>query len=237
MRDPALATLGELVADRPARARVFESFGLDYCCGGRRTLADACAEKGLAVADVVAALERIEPSPAETTSDWRTVSLRVLVDHIERTHHVFLRREMPRVAALLDKVVTVHGDSHPELHRVSAVYTAFQDEMYAHLSKEEYDLFPMIQRLVDGTTDRSHHGSIRGAIPVLLKEHDAAGRALAILRDLTRGFTAPPDGCGSYVALLDGLAEVERDTHEHMHEENNILFPRAIQAEASRATG
>lgn len=236
MNDLALSTLGELAADRPSRARIFESFGVDYCCGGQRTLADACAEKGIAVADVVAALEQDEAALAGSDADWRTVSLDRLVDHIESTHHVFLRREMPRVAGLLDKVVIVHGEKHPELHRVHSVYTAFQDEMYAHLSKEENVLFPLITRIADGTGGGSHCGSITNPIRVMLMEHDAAGGALAAMRELTHGFKAPPDACGSFVALLDGLAELELDTHQHIHKENNILFPRAIQAEAARGT-
>jgi regulator of cell morphogenesis and NO signaling len=233
MSDLALTTLGQLVADRPIRARVLEELGIDYCCGGQRTLADACAEKGIAAADAVAALECIEEVPPGISTDWRTAALDQLVSHIETTHHVFLRREMSGIAVLLDKVVTVHGRNHPELHQLSAKYTAFQDEMYAHLSTEDYDLFPMIRRIVDGSPEESQRGAISSSIRVLLTEHDAAGAALATMRDLTHGFRAPSDGCGSFVALLDRLAGLERDTHEHIHKENNILFPRAIEAEAA----
>lgn len=224
--------LGQLVAERPARARVLESFGLDYCCGGRRSFADACREQGLSLDRVLAELARADdaPRPPDET-DWRTSSLGALAQHIVATHHVYLRREMPRLAELFDKVTAVHGERHPELHRMERVYRALQDEMYAHLSKEENILFPMLEQLdAAGPPSAFHCGSIQNPIRVMLMEHDSAAEALHELGALSRAFTPPADACESFRALYAGLAELEADTHQHIHLENNILFPRATTA-------
>ncbi len=228
--------LGQLVAARPARARVFESFGLDYCCGGRRSLAEACTSAGVQLDQVLEELARTDeaPGPAADT-DWRRASLGDLTDHIVATPHVFLRRELPRLAQLFEKVAAVHGARHPELFRMQRVHRAFVDEMYAHLSKEENILFPMIQQLEDADPEAFHCGSIENPIRVMLMEHDSAADSLHELREASAGFQPPPDACESFSALYAGLAELEADTHRHIHLENNILFPRATDDTARGA--
>lgn len=228
MTELALTTLGDLVAESPARARALEALGLDYCCGGQRTLRQACAEKGLSEQLALAALARVDERPEPAEVDLRAMNAGALCDLIVDTHHVYLRREMPRLAALADKVASVHGANHPELVDVQRIYAAFQDEMYAHLSKEENILFPLIKRLAARDTAGGFHcGSVMNPIRVMLMEHDGAGAALQQMRDLTNGFEVPEDGCTSYAMLLSGLRELEQDTHRHIHKENNVLFLKA----------
>lgn len=223
--DP-LTTVGSLVAARPSRSRAFEQFGIDYCCGGSRTIDQACREAGIATETLASAIARIDEGPADEGPDWTRESLVALCEHLVDTHHVFLRTEMPRVAALAAKVAEVHGPNHPELVDVRDLFDAFVMEMEEHLLKEERILFPMIRQLEFGHGGEFHCGSILNPVRVMLMEHDNAGAALARFRDLTGGYVAPADACGSYLALLEGLHAIEQDTHRHIHKENNILFER-----------
>ena len=222
-------TLAAIVDANPASARVLERHQLDYCCGGRRTLEQACAERDLDPAAVLAELGALQPAAA---ADWTTMGPAQLVDHIESTHHRYLHEELPRLAALTDKVVGVHGTRHPELHRVKVTFSALRDDLEPHLMKEERVLFPMIRELADATTAPTFHcGSVANPIRMMLLEHDRAGELLAELRDITNEFQSPEDGCASYHALYGGLAEIEADTHLHVHKENNVLFPAVLALE------
>lgn len=226
-------SLGDLVTTRPATARVFERLGLDYCCHGDRSVLAACAEAGLDADEVLQELDALAPEPP---ADWATMDPAHLVDHLEQTHHAFLHRELPRLGALLDKVAAVHGLRHPELAGVVAAFGALRDDLEPHLAKEERVLFPMVRALAGDTTRRvTHTDSVRGPIAVMLAEHDRAGELLALLRERTGGYTAPDDGCASYRALYRGLAELEADTHLHVHKENHRLFPAVIALEARPA--
>lgn len=229
------STVGEIVANHPQTARVFEGLGLDYCCGGRRPLAEACAEKGLDADAVLGRLREAlaEPSPER---DWTGAGMTALADHIEQTHHEYLRRELPRLTGLLRKVVAAHGERHPEVRELSHVFNAFEQELFDHMLKEERVLFPWLRRLEAGAPRAQMPGwSVSGPVSCMMHEHDDAGAALATMRELTDGFTAPEDACGTFRALYSALAELEQDMHRHVHKENNILFPRALEAEASGA--
>ncbi len=227
-------TLAEAVNAFPQLAREFERRGLDYCCGGRSTLGEACAMTGLDPEATIAEL-----SAAATTSgsaEWTTMTADVLVDHLEATHHRYLRGEMPRVTALVDKIVSVHGARHPELVEVASCFAHVCADIEPHMVKEERMLFPMIRELVTSTGMPSFHcGSLRNPISVMLSEHDAVGSLLARLHRLTNGYTPPADGCASYAACFTAMAELEADTHLHIHKENNVLFPLVVQLEAERA--
>ena len=227
--------VGQLVAEDPRRARLFERLGIDYCCGGRAPLDRACREKGL---DVTAVLRQLEAGEARSRYDdhesfaGTTATMRELIDHIVMRHHAYLLREMPRLAALADRVVDAHGARHPELHEVRDVFETLRDELRFHMLKEEKILFPIIERLEAAIEmPELHPGRVGNPIEVMEHEHDDAGSALARLRELTDGYTPPGDACPTYQALLSGLAELEADLHAHIHEENNILFPRARAAE------
>ncbi|WP_421117951.1 iron-sulfur cluster repair di-iron protein [Aquihabitans daechungensis] len=225
-------SLADLVGTAPDAARVLESFGLDYCCGGQRTLADACTARGVSPEAVLDALAALEPQPLP---DWATMGPAALVDHLEQTHHAYLHVEMPRLSALAEKVAGVHGARHPELLDVRRSYEAIRSDLEPHLAKEERVLFPMIRELAAASSapepPRFHCGSLQNPIAVMLREHDDVGDQLAELRRLTDDFRVPADGCASYRALYEGLAALEADTHQHVHKENNLLFPAVVALE------
>jgi regulator of cell morphogenesis and NO signaling len=232
-------TVGQLVAERPGRSRVFEALGIDYCCGGKLPLEAACRARGL---DVRATIDRLEGEDAAqggaSAQVGAAMSLAELADHIEREHHDRLRAELPRLLRLAQKVEHAHGTRDERLHKVRAVLADFTTEMFQHMLKEERVLFPMIRALEHaGAATPGPRGSVARPIAQMEAEHDHAGGALASLRDLTDGFTPPAGACNSYRALLDGLAELERDTHQHVHKENNLLFPGAARLEQTLRPG
>jgi regulator of cell morphogenesis and NO signaling len=234
-RFDAGATLGDLVTALPGAARVLERHGLDYCCGGTATLGAACEDAGIDVADVLTELHRLDAGPAP---DWVGMSAAELVSHIVATHHTYLRAELPRLGALAAKVADVHGERHPELHDVRRTFEALRADLIPHMVKEERVLFPAVAELETATSmPWFPFGTTSGPISVMLREHDAAGELLERLRSLTDGYRAPADGCGSYRALYDGLAELEVDTHMHVHKENNVLFLAVARMERSLAPG
>lgn len=228
--DPT-TTLGELVVAQPALARVFERLGLDYCCGGRQTLATACARRGLDVATVTAMLEgtmaALGAAPAEI--DPAALTLTALADHIETTHHAYVRAELPRLLELAERVARKHAGRDPRLADVLHTTVMLADEMTSHMAKEELVLFPFVRQLDAGTAEGGFHcGSIADPIRQMEAEHETAGGMLARLRELTDGFTPDAESCNSHRALLAGLSEFEADLHRHVHKENNLLFPRAL---------
>ena len=226
-------TVGELVREVPGRARVFESLKIDYCCGGKLPLADACAQKGL---DPNSVIQRIQESDAQQaggkTVDADAMSLTALADHIEETHHAYLKDELPRLDAMTEKVARVHGDKEPRLATVRRAFVALKNELEPHMMKEERILFPMVRQL-EASAERSefHCGSIANPIRQMEHEHDQAGNALAILREATDDFVPPAWACNTYRAMLDALEHLESDMHQHVHKENNVLFPKALKLE------
>ena len=222
-------TLAEIASAVPASARVLESFDLDYCCGGHRPLGDACSGAGVDPATVLDALSNVAPQPAP---EWGSMDPTELVDHLEATHHAYLHTELERLDALAEKVVGVHARNHAELIEIRAVYASLRAELEPHLVKEERALFPMIRELAASSVAPSFHcGSVQNPISVMMREHDRAGELLATLHTATNAYQAPADGCASYRAFYDGLAELETDTHLHVHKENNLLFPAVVALE------
>lgn len=224
---PATATLGDLVTDDPRRARVLESFGLDYCCGGQQTLGQACTSAGLDSGRVAAALALPDPEPAP---EWQSLPVGALAAHIVGMHHRPLWQEIGPLAALLDKVHRVHGGRHPELDEVAAAYRAAIVDLQPHLLAEERILFPQLARLDEFEPQQRSAlaRSLRTPISQMLREHDLVGELFARMRGLTDGFTPPADGCASYQQLMNRLKAMEDDLHEHVHKENNVLFPRVL---------
>lgn len=222
--DPQLS-LAALVLEEPARAELFESLGFDYCCRGGRSLAEACAQRALDVDTVVEVLGVYRPSGTRDTEreyDWRDASTGELVDHIVGVHHERLRRELPRLAETLATVTRVHGPSEPELHDLARVFDGLRRELETHLGREEQVLFPGCRAL------EASESAIDGGALLEELEHDHAdvGETLLVLRDLGGGYDRAAARCGTHRALIDGLRALERDLHQHIHEENNILFPR-----------
>lgn len=233
----ATRTVGDLVAEKISRASVFDRFGLDYCCHGKVALDEACRRKGVSLDEVFGAIAADdETCPEGDEVDYASMPLAELADLIVSTHHAYLRRELPRLQGLLERVVNAHADRHPELREVATTFADFRAEMDSHQLKEEQVLFPMIRQLEAATSAPGFHcGSVQNPIRVMMHEHDSAGAALARMRELTGDFATPPDGCPTYQALMAGLAAVEHDLHRHVHKENNILFPRAVALEAQFA--
>lgn len=225
------ATIGQLVAERPLRACVLEQYGIDYCCGGQQTLEDACRKKGLSVEVVLEKLTEADGKQEQTANpDWTTASLEDLVEHILTTYHQPLRKELSRVAPLADKVARVHGDRHPEMVKVQQVFDHFKAQLELHMQKEEMVLFPGIISMekTGGPQIFGCGGGIEHPIEMMNQEHEEAGEALGALRKLTHDYMPPDDACNSYKALLCSLAQIESEMHQHVHKENNILFPRAL---------
>ncbi len=230
-------TVGSIVAARPALSRVFENAGIDYCCGGKKPLSQACRENGLDTKAILAALEQHEVAGSESYVDAASMSLTELADHIEQSHHGFLRRELPRLNQIALKVATVHGDKDARLKKVSDTLSKFAAELTSHMMKEEMILFPFIRKLDSSDAPVEFFcGTVANPIRQMEDEHQDAGDALAELRTLTDGFTPPEWACNTYRALLDGLAQLEGDMHQHVHKEDNVLFPRSLEREAALAT-
>lgn len=227
-------TVGQLVVERPARARVFERLGIDYCCGGRLPLAEACAKRGLQTEDVTRQIREDDAAgdgPGDAGRDWAAATASALADHIETTHHAMLKRELPRLAAMTARVAEVHGSRNAGLVQLRNVFEKFARELNSHMAKEERVLFPWIRVLESGADAPAGVGN---PVAQMIHEHDDAGEDLAKMRALTNDYTPPMDACGTWRATLDGLRQLEADMHQHVHKENNILFPRAMEIERAR---
>lgn len=224
--------VADLVIEQPTRARVFERFGIDYCCGGRVPLEQACADRGVPLAAVLDALaEPLVPGPEDI--DWADLPLAALVEHVVTVHHGYLRDELPPLAALVEKVSGRHGDRHPELLEVRSTFEALADELATHMVKEEQILFPACLALEQGSAGEFLFGSVGNPIAMMIHEHDVVAAALGRMRELTDDFTPPADACTSYRAMLDRIEALDLDVRRHVHEENNVLFPRALALEAA----
>jgi regulator of cell morphogenesis and NO signaling len=230
-------TIREFALEFPASVQVFEKLGIDYCCGGQKPLGEACSAAGLKLENVAAALSTLkdqQESRTESGTDWTREPLEDLIAHITGKHHVYVKQQIPAIRSLLEKVTAKHGANHPELATVDDTFSALADELTMHLMKEEQVLFPYIARAEESSMQHepappSCFGSIGNPIRMMLSEHDSAGGALRKMRQATSGYTAPEDACASFRALYALLQEFEADLHQHIHLENNILFPRAMQ--------
>jgi len=224
---PALVSdrVGDLVARRPARARLFEQLGIDYCCGGRRLLDEACRERGLDPVTVAVLMAAVDDTGSGLIEDdWGRATLVELCDHIVDVHHAYLRRELPRLSALLAKCVRAHADERPELPETRATFERLRDELELQLVAEECTVFAACRRFAAG---EPLVRGVGGALAEFEAEHTRTGALLARLSSLTRGYDSEGALCTTHRAALHALRDLAHDLHEHIHEENNILFPRA----------
>jgi regulator of cell morphogenesis and NO signaling len=233
-------TVREIALEQPTSIRVFEHYGIDYCCGGREPLAEACTASNLEVAEVLAALENAAKSSVPTTEEWSQASLENLSRHIVATHHAYVKSELPRLAVLAQKVVLRHGDTKPELPLIQAKLAQLDEELSQHLLKEEAVLFPCVVKLESALKTGSampHRcfGTVANPIAMMTAEHDTAHALIAEIHQLSNHYATPVGACPTYHAFYDGLKEFEQDLHQHIHLENNIVFPRAIQLEIRAA--
>jgi regulator of cell morphogenesis and NO signaling len=238
----AITTVGQLAVEMPGAARVFETFGIDYCCGGNRTLFDACQTATLSVDEIIVSLARaaaMEQTNAPTRK-WQEESLTALAAYIIDQHHFFTKRELKRLTELFDKVTARHGVNHPELSEAQRLFRQLKQELIPHMLKEEQVLFPYIAQMEEAVIQQCEipqpfFGAVGNPVRMMTTEHENAGELLRELRRVTNGYLAPADACASYQTLYQGLAAFEADLHEHIHLENNILFPRAIEMEGRAA--
>lgn len=231
------STVRDLAVGIPGATRIFEQLGIDYCCGGGKSLADACDRVHVPVDQVVSTLESAAQSDTDFSQNWQSESLTALTAHIVDTHHEFTRQELIRLEKLFDKVCSRHGANHPELLALRETFLHLKQDLIPHLLREEQVLFPYIERMEAAVAGRREipppfFGTVQNPVRMMAMEHDTAGDLLRELRQLSGNYTPPPDACISYQTLYQALAELEADLHQHIHLENNILFPRAIEIEA-----
>ena len=232
-------TLGQIVAKDLRKAEVFKKYGLDFCCGGRKTVKEACREKGLDVAKIEQELQDADKNPVTRPLPYGEWPVDFLADYIVNTHHSYVRKALPELKMYAAKVTQVHSDKHPELQLIQQLIAEMNTELLGHMIKEEKVLFPYIKENVKVATSsespkfESHFDIIQNPVRLMEMEHEIAGRIMQEIRQLTNDFTLPHDACATYSLLYRMLEEFESDLHLHIHLENNILFPKAIEMEKS----
>jgi regulator of cell morphogenesis and NO signaling len=229
-------TVRQLATEIPGATRLFEKVGIDYCCGGQHSLADACTTAGLRLEEVMASLQKVQSSTNRTDNNFAAMPLADLIDHIVETHHVFTTNEIHRLRHLINKVCSVHGPNHSELGLLRAVFEKLAAELGPHMLKEERVLFPYVVMLEDGLrfsrpVPAPPFVKVANPVRMMMMEHDKAGDLLKEMRQLTASYVPPADACISFRTLYQALEEFEKDLHQHIHLENNILFPKAVELE------
>jgi regulator of cell morphogenesis and NO signaling len=235
----ATKTVRDYAIEAPQTIPVFEKLGIDFCCGGNRPLDEACAAANLNLDEVLRSLETALATPPQPSErQLRAGSLAELMAHIVRTHHAFVRREIPQIESLAEKVGTKHGDNHPELLHIRSIFRGVAQELTMHMMKEESVLFPFIERMEEAVIEHQPilpppFGSIANPVRMMEQEHESAGAAFKAIREASHDYAAPADACVSFQAFYRELDAFEKDLHQHIHLENNVLFPRAIEMETS----
>lgn len=232
-------TIRDIALEAPLTTRVFEEFKIDYCCGGRVSFVEACQNAGVDPQLVQKKLESVVSSGEPVSARIEQGSPTDLIDHIVRTHHVFTRDELIRLIALMGKVARKHGEAHPELFEMADKLDILNNELLPHMAKEEMVLFPYIVELDNATTRGRiaappYFGTVRNPVRMMMFEHDAAGDILRAMRNLSSDYAIPEGACPSFVALYAGLEDLEKDLHQHIHLENNVLFEKAIELEGKQ---
>lgn len=228
--------IGDAVALNFRSAQVFEKFGIDFCCGGKKSIGEACFAKGIDADEVVSSLQNI--SGNGITADFNSWKLDFLIDYIVNNHHRYVEKMLPLIFLHSQKVAEKHGVNHPEIAAIAELFVNIKDELEVHLQKEERMLFPYIKRILEMEENDEEvpfppFGTVENPVRVMELEHEAAGKLMAEINSLSSGFTPPEDACATYKVLYQELKEFENDLHMHIHLENNILFPKAIELEKS----
>lgn len=234
MEDLKSSTLAQIVTNNYRAAIVFEQYNLDFCCKGKRTLGQACSEKGIELMDIEQALEQSGVTGSnEVTEHVLGMTPGELTVYIEQNHHRYVREEMPLIEGYLLKLATKHGERHPELVVVLSIFSDVRDELGPHMKKEEMILFPRIreaeQQTLLASASKLDNAYLGGPIHVMETEHDVAGTLMANIRNITSNYTVPADGCTTYKLCYTSLHAFEIDLHRHVHLENNVLFPKAMK--------
>ena len=235
--DLKTASIGEMVADDYRKAEVFKKFGIDFCCGGKQSLDDTCSKKGINANEVWHALNELgEPNQPHPTHDFNKWALDKLVDYILDTHHKYVKETIPQLDMYSAKVASVHGENHPEVIKIAKYYDSVANELRMHMYKEEAILFPYIVQMAEANRTGAHFsapgfGTISNPINMMEAEHEVVGETMRDIAELSNNYTPPAEACNTYRVLYAKLQEFENDLHQHIHLENNILFPAAIQLE------
>ena len=234
----AETTVRDVALNVPESTRLFEKLKIDYCCGGSQPLVEACASAGVDVGAVMEMLgEMTQPASQHAGAlDFQNASLPELIEHIVNTHHVFTKSELDRLEALTVKVIGAHGSNHPELIHLGELVKGLGADLKPHMFKEEQVLFPHIVTMTKAADQNrpcpfAPFGTMKNPVRVMMREHDMAGQILREMRALTSDYEVPPDACISYRTLYEALQTLEKDLHQHIHLENNILFPKALDLE------
>jgi regulator of cell morphogenesis and NO signaling len=238
MTDLSRATLKEIVTDDFRAAAIFERYSLDFCCRGGRTVENACVDKSVDKTSVISELQQLLLRQKPTAESFSGLSLSALIGHIVATHHAYVRKMVPVLLAHTQKVASVHGANHPEVVKIAGVFEGVANDLLAHMAKEEQVLFPYIDMLEVASERNEQHerppfGTVRNPIRMMEAEHRAAGDELYEIRTLSSNYTPPADACTTYKVTYQELQDFEVDLHQHVHLENNILFPKAVSMEAT----
>lgn len=230
----------DIALSSPGAREVLEQAGVDYCCGGGKSLHDACLTAGVSAEEILERLRENSKKVNPEAANWVSAPLSDLTRHIRDEHHQYVRAAISRIEPLLDKVNGKHGPAHPELGAIQGLFGQVGREMLMHMQKEEYVLFPYIEAMEraangSGSLEKPFFQTVRNPIQTMMKEHDAAGDLVRQIREASAGYAPPAGACTSFKALYDELKRFEADLHQHVHLENNILFPRAAEAEAAAA--
>lgn len=226
-------TVGEIVANDYRTASVFQSHGIDFCCKGGRTISEVCDIKNLAPSKIVQELLEITHSKDMSTPDYNTWPLDLLVDYVEKKHHRYIVRKSPELMQYLNKLCKVHGERHPELYEIRDEFAHAAHELAFHMQKEEKILFPYVRQLATEKQPAAPpFGTVENPIRIMMEEHSVEGDRFEKISALSGQYTAPSDGCTTYRVAFSMLREFEEDLHLHIHLENNVMFPRAIELES-----
>lgn len=228
--------IGQFVAEDYRTATIFKKYNIDFCCKGHKTLDEVCEKKGLKQTEILYELETVLKSNANQSIDYKSWPLDLLVDYIEKKHHRYVEEKIPVLKQFLDKLCNVHGERHPELFKITELFTASANELAAHMKKEELILFPFIKKLVLAKLNsqmvlQPPFGTVENPITLMMNEHDNEGERFRQIAELTNNYQPPVDACNTYRVAYAMLEEFEKDLHLHIHLENNILFPGAIKLE------
>lgn len=221
-------TVGKIVAEDYRKAIVFRSYGIDFCCGGKVTLEQACLASGTDPSLILNELKVLDMQQWEL-QDFNSMRIDELISHIVEKHHRYTQDTVEKLAPLVDKVARVHGDRHPELCEIQSLFRELAAELIPHMQKEEIVLFPAIQALINGASSPFNGVTIQDPISMMETEHDVAGAIMKEIRKLSNGFTLPKGACATYTVVYRVLEEFESDLHQHIHLENNILFPKVVE--------
>lgn len=227
--------IGSMVAADFRTASVFKKFGIDFCCKGGRTIEEACAPKNIDVEKIYDELESI-PQNGNGNIDFTSWPLDLLADYVEKTHHRYVREKSPILQSFLEKLCKVHGDRHPELFEIKALFDESVQDLGDHMMKEDTILFPFVRELMKAKTsniafEAPNFGTVENPINMMMHEHTAEGERFEKISALSNGYTPPSDGCNTYKVAFQMLEEFENDLHTHIHLENNILFPKTVKLE------